>query len=284
LHISIARELFRLGWPVLVAQLAVMANAVVDTLFAGRYGTHDLAAVGIGASVYGAVAVTLAGVLFGLLPIVAQLEGAGRRSEVGEQVRQAAWLAAAITLVSVALLLAPDPLLALAKLTPEVERKARTYLAVMALAAPAAVLFRVFHGFSTAVSQPRVITRLQARGGADARLRGRAMGGRTCRRLCPRPRPCRRRRACNAHADGGERLLAGGGREPRGGRGRGDALLPLRQSRADARRPLSAERRQARRCPQACRVRRARFAHVPPRERHRRRRRSAPTAQTQCAG
>jgi MATE family multidrug resistance protein len=154
---SILRELFRLGWPVLVAQLAVMANTVVDTTFAGRYDTIDLAAVGIGGAVYGAVFITLMGVLFGLLPIVAQLEGAGRRAEVGEQVRQAAWLALAIAAVSVVLLLAPGPLLAIAQLAPEVERKARAYLAAIALAVPAAVLFRVFHGFSTAVSQPRVI-------------------------------------------------------------------------------------------------------------------------------
>lgn len=157
MHVSIARELFRLGWPVLVAQLAVMANAVVDTTLAGRYGTTDLAAVGIGAAVYGAVFITLMGVLFGLLPIVAQLEGAGRRGEVGEEVRQAGWLALAIAVVSVALLLAPGPLLAVAQLAPEVEEKVRAYLAAMALAVPAAVLFRVFHGFSTAVSQPRVV-------------------------------------------------------------------------------------------------------------------------------
>lgn len=157
MHRSIARELVRLGWPVLVAQLAVMANTVVDTTLAGRYGTTDLAAVGIGAAVYGAVFITLMGVLFGLLPIVAQLEGAGRRAEIGEQVRQAAWLGLAIAAVSMAFLVAPDPLLAIARLDPEVEAKARDYLAAIALGVPAAILFRVFHGFTTAVSQPRAV-------------------------------------------------------------------------------------------------------------------------------
>jgi len=42
---GLVRELVRLGWPVLVAQLAVMANSVIDTVMAGRYGTLDLAAV-----------------------------------------------------------------------------------------------------------------------------------------------------------------------------------------------------------------------------------------------
>ena len=37
---GLVRELLRLGWPVLIAQLAVMANSVIDTIMAGRYGTQ----------------------------------------------------------------------------------------------------------------------------------------------------------------------------------------------------------------------------------------------------
>ena len=36
-------DIYRLAWPVLVAQLAVIAYAVIDTLMAGRYATADLA-------------------------------------------------------------------------------------------------------------------------------------------------------------------------------------------------------------------------------------------------
>ncbi len=45
----LVRDILRLAWPVYVAQLAIMANGVIDTVMAGRYGTVDLAAVGIGA-------------------------------------------------------------------------------------------------------------------------------------------------------------------------------------------------------------------------------------------
>ena len=37
---GLVRELVRLGWPVLIAQLVVMANGVIDTIMAGRYGTQ----------------------------------------------------------------------------------------------------------------------------------------------------------------------------------------------------------------------------------------------------
>ena len=58
---NILRDIVRLGWPVFVAQIAVMANGLIDTVMAGRYGTLDLAAVGIGASIYVTLFVTLMG-------------------------------------------------------------------------------------------------------------------------------------------------------------------------------------------------------------------------------
>lgn len=153
----IVKDIARLAWPVLVAQLAVMANAVIDTVMAGRYGTIDLAAVGIGASVYVTLFVTLMGVLFALTPTAAQLHGAGRHAEIGEEVRQTAWLALWLAAISLVLLTHPGPIIALSRLTPEVETKVRAYLDLIAWGVPAALLFRVFQGFSTAVSKPRAV-------------------------------------------------------------------------------------------------------------------------------
>ena len=156
-RLKIVRDLFRLGWPVLIAQLAVMANSVIDTVMAGRYGTLDLAAVGVGGAVYASVFVTLMGVLLGLTPQIAQLHGAGRHAAIGEEVRQSTWLCMVLGAVSVALLLAPGPILALSRLEPAVAAKTRTYLAALAWGVPAALLFRVFYSFTTAVSRPRAV-------------------------------------------------------------------------------------------------------------------------------
>ncbi len=157
---SLVRELVRLGWPVLVAQLAVMANGVIDTIMAGRYGTLDLAAVGIGSSIYFSVFVALMGVLLALTPLVAHLYGAGRHADIGEELRQGAWLAAALTLVSVALFAHPEPFLAVARLEPVLELKVRAYLHALAWSVPASLLFRVFYSFSTAISRPRTVMAL----------------------------------------------------------------------------------------------------------------------------
>ena len=157
---SLVRELLRLGWPVLIAQLAVMANSVIDTVMAGRYATLDLAAVGIGSSIYFSVFVALMGVLLALTPIIAHLYGAGRAADIGEELRQSVWLAAALALAALVLFAHPEPFIAVAQLEPAVEAKVRAYLQVLAWSVPAALLFRVFYSFSTAISQPRTVMAL----------------------------------------------------------------------------------------------------------------------------
>ena len=153
-------EICELAWPVLIAQLAVMAYAVIDTIMTGRYGTEDLAAVGIGASIYFSVFVGLMGILLAVSPTVAQLRGAGRHAEIGEQVRQAMWLALGLAVVSVLVFRYPEPLLALSEAPPPVADKVRAYLAIAAWGAPAGLAFRLFASYTTAVSMPRVMMSL----------------------------------------------------------------------------------------------------------------------------
>lgn len=157
---SVYREIFRLGWPVFIGQVAVVANGVIDTIMAGRYSTVDLAGVGVGAAIYFSIFIAMMGVLLALTPIASQLYGADRYAEIGEEVRQSAWLAVALGAACFALLRYPDPFMALTRLPPEVEERARGYLWAASWGVPAALLFRVFYGFSTAVSRPRVVMAL----------------------------------------------------------------------------------------------------------------------------
>jgi MATE family, multidrug efflux pump len=149
------RSIGRLAWPILVAQLAVMATGVLDTVMSGRYSAVDLAAVGIGASIYFSVFIGLLGVVQSLSPIAAQLYGAKQHARIGEEARQTAWLAAGLAFCGVLLLGFPEPFLGLAGAPPEVEARTRTYLVGIAWALPAMLLFRVFFALTTAVSRPR---------------------------------------------------------------------------------------------------------------------------------
>lgn len=154
---SLIRRLFHFAWPVLVAQVAVMANAVIDTLMAGHISAEDLAGVGIGAAIYVTVFVTLMGVLLALTPTVAHLHGAGRHREIGEEVRQSLWLALALGLLAILLLKNPEPLLAFSRVTPVVEAKVRLYLDAIAWSLPATLAFRVFYGFMAGIGRPRAV-------------------------------------------------------------------------------------------------------------------------------
>ena len=141
---KLVKTIYDLAWPVLIARLAVMAYSVIDTMMAGRYATDDLAAVGVGASIYFSVFVALMGVLLAVTPTVAQLQGAGLHGEIGEQVRQAMWLAVALAVVSVVVYSHPDPLLEMSEAPPTVAAKVRAYLAIAAWGAPAGLAFRLF--------------------------------------------------------------------------------------------------------------------------------------------
>src|SRR5690606_22889281 len=94
-------------------------------------------------------------------PIVGQLYGARRLEEAGEQMHQGIWLALLLSVPGCALLLFPEPFLAFANPTPEVAAEVRGYLAALAFALPAALLFTAFRGFNISVSRPRIVMVLQ---------------------------------------------------------------------------------------------------------------------------
>ena len=155
------RALLRLAGPIFVAQLAVMGLAAIDTVMAGRLSATDLAAVAIGASIYVSVYVAFMGILQALTPIAGHHYGAGRFEEIGLDLVQAMWLAAALTLIGVILLSWHDPWLKLAGAPPDVARIASIYLDAIAFGMPASLATRVFVALNSAVSRPQVTMAIQ---------------------------------------------------------------------------------------------------------------------------
>ena len=98
---------------VLVGQLAVMAFGVTDTIVAGRYAEEALAALSVGSAIFISVFVALMGVLQALLPVWAELHGAGRTPEVGRSVRQSLYLCGLAIVLGMAVLLFPGAAAAL---------------------------------------------------------------------------------------------------------------------------------------------------------------------------
>lgn len=155
------RRIWRLAWPVFVGQISVVAFATVDTVLIARYSALDLAALAVGAAAYMSIFVGLMGVVLAVGPIAGQLFGAGRLAQAGAQLHQAIWLALGLCVVGAALLLWPQPFLALSRAEPAVAERVRGYLAALAFALPAALLFTAFRGFTVAVSRPLAVMLLQ---------------------------------------------------------------------------------------------------------------------------
>ena len=150
-------QLIHLAWPILVAQLALMANAVIDTAMAGRLSAIDLASVGIAASIMSTVLMSLISVLLALPPIISQLYGAGRHAEVGQEIHQSAWVSLVLAFIAILLLRFPGPLISISHLQPLIETKVRAYLAASAWGVPATFALRIFFGFSTGIGRPRPV-------------------------------------------------------------------------------------------------------------------------------
>jgi MATE family multidrug resistance protein len=146
---------------VLAGQLATMAFGVTDTIVAGRYSQQALAALSVGAAVYITVFVALMGVLQALLPIWAELHGAGRRQEVGRSVRQALYLALLACVLGVVALLFPSVLLQATEVPAALQGEVRRYLEVLALALPPALLFRMYSTLNQSLGKPHLVTWLQ---------------------------------------------------------------------------------------------------------------------------
>jgi len=146
---------------VLVGQLAVMAFGVTDTIIAGRYSEHALAALSVGAAVFVSVYVSLMGVLQALLPVWAELHGGGRGSEVGRSVRQSLYLAAIAIVVGMTILLLPGSVLQWTQVPAEMRSEVEAYLAVLAFALAPALLFRLFSTLNQSLGRPQLVTWLQ---------------------------------------------------------------------------------------------------------------------------
>ena len=87
-YISEARLLLALAIPVILAQIAQTAMGFVDTVMAGGYSATDMAAVAIGTSIWLPAILFGHGLLLALTPVIAQLNGSGRRERIAHQVRQ----------------------------------------------------------------------------------------------------------------------------------------------------------------------------------------------------
>jgi len=143
-YVTEARQLLALAIPVIIAQVAQTAMGFVDTVMAGGYSATDMAAVAIGTSIWLPAILFGHGLLLALTPVIAQLNGSGRRDRIGHQVRQGFWLAGFVSLlVMIVLWNAGYIIHAMHNIDPELANKAVGYLRALLWGVPGYLFFQV---------------------------------------------------------------------------------------------------------------------------------------------
>lgn len=143
-----ARLFLSILWPIMVTQLSLYAMNLVDTMMSGRVGTHDLAGVAIGSSLWMPVFTGVNGILLAVTAIIAQLSGKGQKHKITYSVTQSLYLSVLLALLIIlagSVLL--EPLLTLMDLAPEVHHIAFHYLLGLSLGIVPLFLANVLRNF-----------------------------------------------------------------------------------------------------------------------------------------
>lgn len=149
----------RLAVPLMVAQVATVALALVDTITFGFLGTQALAGGGLGASVFSLVNITCVGVLMATGNIVAFAHGAGRRDEVRAAVAGGLVVALGLGLAVGALAIGGgEALLRAFDQAPDVAGTAAAYLAWASTGLVPSLVLIVLRGFTVGLGRPGPIT------------------------------------------------------------------------------------------------------------------------------
>ncbi|WP_417565237.1 MATE family efflux transporter [Marinobacter sp.] len=151
------RTLAILGGPILIAQVAQMANGVIDTVMAGHASAEDLAAVGIGSSLWMPLFLFFMGLLGALQPIISGYNGARAVEKIMPATWQGLYLAAVGAVIMILLLTQVHPVLAMLNLEANTARITQGYLDAFAWGIPALLLITALRGLTDGLGHTRVI-------------------------------------------------------------------------------------------------------------------------------
>jgi MATE family multidrug resistance protein len=149
-HLAEILRTLQLAIPVMVGMVASFSMNFVDTLMAGRLPDKEIALAGIatGGAIWSAMLMFVLGILMALQPVVAQLDGAGNRSEGGAAARQGMWIALAVAIPYMFYLRAGGHLLQWMLVGADIVPTAIEYMDALSWGAPAICLLLTLRFFS----------------------------------------------------------------------------------------------------------------------------------------
>ncbi len=151
------REMIRLAWPIVLAQVGVMLLGVVDTAMVGRVGPDAVAAVALGHIYWVNVSVPGMGLLLVLDPVVAQAFGAGDRPATARGIQRGAVLAVMVAIPAAVALLPGEWVFGILRQPESVAPVAAAYSRWTALGMLPFFLFVAFRQSLQALAHTRAI-------------------------------------------------------------------------------------------------------------------------------
>ena len=97
--------IIRISWPIIVAQLGMVLTGFFDNLMVSKLGYHELAAAGISNSIYFLIAVFPMGITIAYATVISILEGRAKRNAGSLVFRDASYITAAISTLTIIVLL-----------------------------------------------------------------------------------------------------------------------------------------------------------------------------------
>ncbi|WP_037082278.1 MATE family efflux transporter [Pseudoxanthomonas sp. J35] len=130
-----------LALPLVLGHVSTGLISFVDNVIAGHHGTRTLASVTVGTALMWLPMMVPLGTLIALTASVSQLDGAGRRHEIGPLFRQALWLALGLGLLMSGFLSVVPLALGAFGIAPDIIPGATAFCHAVRWGAPAMVMF-----------------------------------------------------------------------------------------------------------------------------------------------
>ena len=151
------RHFLMIAFPLSAAYLAEFAMFITTKIVVGKLGYEQLAAVGIAGDLSFEILVILMGLLSIIGVLTAQAEGAGKKSEVGQSVRQGLNVATMIGIPTMVSIWNLDLLLIATHQDPVVVELAIPYLRGISGMVLPVLWFAVFRNFTAALARPLAV-------------------------------------------------------------------------------------------------------------------------------
>jgi MATE family multidrug resistance protein len=151
-------QFIKLGLPMFFSQAALSLIGINAVIQSGNYSKDVLAGILTANAIWFPIFLSLGGLIFFVTPMVAQLYGARKVSEIGPLVRQAYWLMIPIILIGMTALFIVPNFLSIMDIEDEIIFHAKEYLATFTFAIPAILLMQPLRSLSEGIKRPIPIT------------------------------------------------------------------------------------------------------------------------------